>query len=90
MALSKIEDARNLSDQEIADEIAAVKRHLFELRFQRATRQLEKEFHRFKHARHRLAQLMTVERERQLAASAQSAESAASVSGSAAAVADED
>jgi len=68
MALPNVEDARQLSDQELADEIVAVKRHLFNLRFQKATRQLEKEVHQFKHTRHRLAQLMTVQRERQLAA----------------------
>lgn len=66
MALPKIEAVRAFSDQELADEIIATKRQLFELRFQKATRQLEKEVHQFKHARHRLAQLMTVQRERQL------------------------
>ncbi len=74
MALPKIEDARKLSDQELAEEIVSVKRQLFELRFQKATRQLEKEFHQFKHTRHRLAQLMTVERERQLSIAAEEAE----------------
>ena len=71
MALPKIEDVRSLSDQELAEEIIAVKRQLFELRFQKATRQLEKEFHQFKHTRHRLSQLMTVERERQLLAASE-------------------
>ena len=66
MALPKIEAVRAFSDQELADEIVATKRQLFELRFQKATRQLEKEVHQFKHARHRLAQLMTVQRERQI------------------------
>lgn len=68
MALPDIKEARQLSDSELADEIVAAKRKLFELRFQKATRQLEKEFHQFKHLRHRVAQLMTVQRERQLAA----------------------
>ena len=67
MALPKVEDARKLNDQELADEIVAVKRQLFELRLQRATRQLDKT-HEFKHKRHKLAQLLTVERERQLVA----------------------
>lgn len=66
MALPKIEDARKLSDEELAEEILATKRRLFELRFQQATRRLEKP-HEFKHSKHRLGQLMTVERERQLA-----------------------
>ncbi len=63
MPLPKIEDARSLSEQELGDEILAVKRQLFQLRLQQATRRLEKP-HQFKHARHRLAQLMTVEHER--------------------------
>lgn len=65
MALPKIDEIRNLTDQEIEDQILAVKRQLFELRFQKGTRRLEKP-HEFKHNRHRLAQLMTIERERQL------------------------
>jgi len=68
VALPDIKEVRQLSDSELADEIVSAKRKLFELRFQKATRQLEKEFHQFKHLRHRVAQLMTVQRERQLAA----------------------
>jgi large subunit ribosomal protein L29 len=63
MSLSKIADARDLSDEQLAEEILAVKKQLFQLRLQKATRQLEK-FHQFGHARHRLAQLLTVEGER--------------------------
>lgn len=67
MALPKIEDARKLSDDELAEEILAVKRELFQLRLEQATRRLEKP-HLFKHAKHRMAQLLTVEREREIAA----------------------
>ncbi|HIK09578.1 MAG TPA: 50S ribosomal protein L29 [Oscillatoriaceae cyanobacterium M33_DOE_052] len=67
MALPKISEVRNLSDAEISEEIVAVKRQLFELRMQQATRRLEKT-HEFKHKQHRLAQLMTVEGERVRAA----------------------
>ncbi|NES22341.1 MAG: 50S ribosomal protein L29 [Symploca sp. SIO3E6] len=67
MPLPKIEEVRKLNDQELADEILAAKRELFELRLQQATRRLEKP-HQFKHLRHRIAQMLTVERERQLAA----------------------
>ena len=67
MALPKIEDARKLSDEELAEEILAVKRELFQLRLEQATRRLEKP-HLFKHTKHRLAQLLTVEREREIAA----------------------
>jgi len=70
MALPKIDEIRNLSDQEIEAQIIDVKKQLFELRFQKGTRRLEKP-HQFKHNRHRLAQLMTVERERQLQKSAE-------------------
>lgn len=75
VALSKIETIRELSDEELAQEIVNVKRQLFELRFQKATRQLEQGVHQFKHARHRLAQLMTVQRERQINAIASNGES---------------
>jgi large subunit ribosomal protein L29 len=68
MALSNIKEARSLSDEEVLTAIAETKRELFQLRFQKATRQLDKQVHQFKHLRHRLSQLMTVQRERQLAA----------------------
>ncbi len=73
MALPKIEEARGLSDDELLNAIVETKRELFQLRFKKATRQLDKEVHQFKHARHRLAQLMTVQRERQLEEIADSA-----------------
>ncbi|MGK7891261.1 MAG: 50S ribosomal protein L29 [Leptolyngbyaceae cyanobacterium] len=66
MALPKIKDARALSDEELQEAITETKKELFDLRFQKATRQLEKT-HEFKHKKHRLAQLMTVEGERSLA-----------------------
>ncbi len=65
MALPKIEDVRNLGDEELGEEILAVKRELFQLRLEQATRRLEKP-HLFKHKKHHLCQLLTVERERQL------------------------
>lgn len=65
MPLPKMSEVRDLTDQELEERIVAAKRELFELRFQKGTRQLEKS-HRFKHTRHRLAQLLTLERERQL------------------------
>ncbi|MBD2109384.1 50S ribosomal protein L29 [Nodosilinea sp. FACHB-13] len=68
MALTKIQEARSLSDEELLNAIAETKRELFQLRFQKATRQLDKQVHQFKHLRHRLSQLMTVQRERQLIA----------------------
>jgi large subunit ribosomal protein L29 len=68
MALPKIAEVRKMSDDEIADAILAAKKKLFELRLQQATRRLEKT-HEFKQTRHRLGQLLSVERERQLAQS---------------------
>ena len=65
MALSNITDIRKLDDQGLVDEILATKRQLFDLRMQRATKQ-EPKPHEFKHTRHRLAQLVTVEHERKL------------------------
>ncbi len=65
MPLPKIEEIRDLNDQELSERIVAAKKELFQLRFQKATRQTVKP-HQFKHIRHRLSQLMTIERERQL------------------------
>lgn len=82
MPLPKIEDARNMSNDELADAILSAKRELFDLRLQQATRRLEKP-HQFKHVRHRIAQMMTVVHERELAAAKSASEtskpSAASV-----------
>ncbi|MBW4670781.1 MAG: 50S ribosomal protein L29 [Cyanomargarita calcarea GSE-NOS-MK-12-04C] len=66
MPLPKISEARELTDEKLVEEILAVKKQLFQLRLQNATRQLDKP-HQFKHARHRLSQLMTVESERKRA-----------------------
>jgi large subunit ribosomal protein L29 len=65
MALPKIEEARKLSGEALAEEILNVKKQLFALRLRLATRQPVKP-HEFGHLKHRLAQLMTVEREQQL------------------------
>jgi large subunit ribosomal protein L29 len=67
MPLSKASAARDLSDQALSEQIESLKRQLFDLRLQKATRRLEKP-HLFRHLRHELAQLMTVEQERRLAA----------------------
>lgn len=75
MALPKISEARELTDEQLAEEIVAVKKQLFQLRLQKATRQLDKP-HQFRHARHRLAQLLTVEGERKRATASQPAEEA--------------
>ncbi len=74
MPLPKISEARELSDEQLESEISAVKKQLFQLRLQKSTRQLEKP-HEFRHARHRLAQLLTVESERKRAAEKNTSES---------------
>ena len=56
-------DLRNLSDSNISEQIDGIRRELFDLRFQKATSQL-KNTHRFKEARIKLAQLLTVKNER--------------------------
>ena len=66
MALPKIAEVTVLTDEELAAEIIAIKRNLFDLRLRQATRRLDKT-HQFKHNRHKLAQLLTVEHQRKTA-----------------------
>jgi large subunit ribosomal protein L29 len=63
MARPAIADLRKLTDGELTEQIDGVRRELFDLRFQQATRRLEQP-HRFKQARIKLAQLQTVQAER--------------------------
>jgi large subunit ribosomal protein L29 len=68
MPLPKIADARALSDEELSQEIVNAKRELFNLRFKQGTRQEDQaKPHEFKHLKHRISQLLTVEREREIA-----------------------
>ncbi|MFN5192962.1 MAG: 50S ribosomal protein L29 [Cyanobacteriota bacterium] len=69
MARPEIAEARKLSGEAINERIAAIRRELFDLRFQQATRRLEHP-HRFKEARIRLAHLLTVQKEQQRSTSA--------------------
>ena len=64
MARPSIADVRALADSALNEQIDATRRELFDLRFQQATRRLEKP-HRFKEARIKLAHLLTVQQERQ-------------------------
>lgn len=68
MPLAKIADARKLSAEELATEILTAKKQLFELRFKKAT-QAEVKPHEFKHLRHKIAQMFTVEAEQKKAKS---------------------
>tara|TARA_B100001173_G_scaffold210879_1_gene181956 strand:- start:315 stop:524 length:210 start_codon:yes stop_codon:yes gene_type:complete len=64
MARPNTSEVRNLSDADISEKIDGLRRELFQLRFEQATRQLANT-HRFKEARIKLAQLLTVQSERQ-------------------------
>ena len=64
MARPNPTEVRQLSDSDITEQIDGLRRELFQLRFQQATRQLTNS-HRFKEARIKLAQLLTVQSERQ-------------------------
>lgn len=75
MSLTKIADARKLGEEELATEILAAKRQLFELRFKKAT-QAEVKPHQFKQLRHKIAQMLTVEGERARIAKAEAANQA--------------
>lgn len=76
MAFPKVEEVREMSDQEIADNILDIKKQLANLRLMQATGRLEKP-HEFKHARHRLAQLLTIEQERRSQAESEAVVAAA-------------
>ena len=63
MSFPKVEEARKLSDQELSEKILDLKKNLANLRLLQATGRLEKP-HEFRHTKHQLAQLLTVEHER--------------------------
>ena len=63
MARPDTASVRKLTDADISKQINALRKELFDLRFQQATRQLNNT-HRFKEARIKLAQLLTVQKER--------------------------
>ena len=63
MSRPETSEVRKLTDADLAKQIDSVRRELFDLRFQQATRQLTNT-HRFKDARIKLAQLLTVQKER--------------------------
>nr|YP_009327043.1 50S ribosomal protein L29 [Pleurocladia lacustris]ANS57633.1 50S ribosomal protein L29 [Pleurocladia lacustris]ANS57777.1 50S ribosomal protein L29 [Pleurocladia lacustris] len=63
MSLPKINEIIMLSQSELEDEILNVKKELFKLRLRRGTKQ--KQFfksHQFKHSKHRLAQLLMIQK----------------------------
>lgn len=60
----EIAKARTLSEDELADELASARRHLYDLRFQLATRQLT-DYSQISRTRRDIARLLTVRTERQ-------------------------
>jgi large subunit ribosomal protein L29 len=67
MARPNASELRQLTDADINEQIDGLRRELFDLRFQQATRQLSNT-HRFKQSRIKLAQLLPVQAERQRSA----------------------
>jgi large subunit ribosomal protein L29 len=72
----EIAKARSLSEQELAEELASARRHLYDLRFQLATRQLT-DYSQISQTRKDIARLLTVQTERKLAGGAGGASRAA-------------
>jgi large subunit ribosomal protein L29 len=62
----EIAKARTLSERELAEELASARRHLYDLRFQLATRQLT-DYSQISQTRKDIARLLTVQTERELA-----------------------
>lgn len=63
MTNSAYTDLLQLDDSALKEEVAAARKTLFDLRFKRATRQLEKS-HLFRQTRVKLARLLTIQRQR--------------------------
>ncbi len=61
----EIAKARTLSEHDLVDEIEKARRHLYDLRFQLATRQLT-DYNQISQTRHDIARLLTVQTEREL------------------------
>jgi ribosomal protein L29 len=72
----EIAKARSLSEQELEDELVSARRHLYDLRFQLATRQLT-DYSQISQTRKDIARLLTVQTERKLADGAAAATGAA-------------
>jgi large subunit ribosomal protein L29 len=72
----EIAKARGLSEKELSDELASARRHLYDLRFQLATRQLT-DYSQISQTRKDIARLLTVQTERKLRDGAGSAGRAA-------------
>jgi large subunit ribosomal protein L29 len=65
--MMEIAKARSLSERELDEELVSARRHLYDLRFQLATRQLT-DYNQISQTRRDIARLLTVQTERQLVA----------------------
>ncbi|SDX52176.1 50S ribosomal protein L29 [Butyrivibrio sp. AE2032] len=63
----KVEEIRKMSDEELSNELASLKEELFKLRFQHATNQLDNPA-QIAQVKRDIARVMTIQREKQLAA----------------------
>ncbi|TIX50434.1 50S ribosomal protein L29 [Alteraurantiacibacter aquimixticola] len=70
--MSKIEDLRTKSDDQLSEALTELKREQYNLRFQAATNQLERPA-RVKEVRREIAQIKTLQGERATSASAEAA-----------------
>ncbi|WP_137679566.1 50S ribosomal protein L29 [Aurantiacibacter suaedae] len=68
--MAKIEDLRTKTDDQLGDQLTALKREQLNLRFQAATNQLERSA-RVKEVRREIAQIKTLQTERAKSATAQ-------------------
>ena len=76
----EIARARSLSEEELGEELESARRHLYDLRFQLATRQLT-DYNQISRTRRDIARLLTVRTERQLVTRTSQAASSASAGG---------
>ena len=63
----KVEEIRKMSDEELSSELTSLKEELFKLRFQLATNQLDNPA-QITQVKRDIARVMTIQREKQLAA----------------------
>ena len=63
--MAKVREIRDLGEDELMERLESLKEELFNLRFQLATGQLDNPM-RIKEARHEVARILTVLRERQI------------------------
>ena len=63
MAFENFSDFKDFDDAKLSEEIVNAKKSLFEIRLKKATRQTFKS-NVFKHTKRKIAQLMTIERQR--------------------------